>query len=220
MESAFAQLLAKFLKEFQKPQPYGQTVSEVRMWCVNYCQCYSHEESDFFSVTSMDELFVKLAGLEHCNFLNLGLLEWLANASNNTCLKESLNNYDDTFCDVRIEKLMTRIRRYKVVKDKFRKKKYDVALTKLIKEGMTYRELKQFTVTLSNRILYVQPHSIIRKYYKLGCLCIIWLIPLCLSDAAYYAASINAEIFLQLGIQYIIIGDRMIKPSESYRKGV
>ena len=54
MEGAFAQLLAKFLAEFQKPQPYGPSVIEVRMWCVNYCQSYYHEEGDF-NVTSMEE---------------------------------------------------------------------------------------------------------------------------------------------------------------------
>lgn len=125
MVGAFAQLLAKFLEEFQKPQPYGPSLAEVRMWCVHYCQCYYHEESDF-DVTSMEDLFIKLAGLEHCNFLNLGLLSCLADASNNKCLKVSLNNYNDAFCHTRIEKQMTRIDSYRVIINKHHNKKYDV----------------------------------------------------------------------------------------------
>ena len=218
MEGAFAQLLAKFLAEFLRPQPYGPSVIEVRMWCVNYCQSYYHEEGDF-NVTSMEELFMKISQLEHCNFLNLGLLECLADASDNMCLKVSLNNYDETFCDAKIEEHMKRIHSYKVVKDKYRKKKYDIGLTKLIRKGMTYGELKKFTVALSNRILWVQSNSIIRKCYKKGCLCIIWLIPSCLSDVTCYAARINTEVFAQLEIQYIMIGEHMIKPSEAHRKG-
>lgn len=85
---------------------------------------------------------------------------------------------------------------------------------------MTYGELKKFTVTLSNRILCVQSHSFIKKYYKRGCLCIIWLIPSCLSDAVYYAASVNTNEFAQLRIQYIMIGKHIVKPSEGYNKGM
>lgn len=219
MESAFSQLLAKFLEEFQKPRPYGPSLIEVRLWCVKYCQCYHHEESDF-NVTSMEELFIKISQLEHCNFLNLGLLESLADTSKNKCLILSLKNYNDTFCYVKIENHMTRIHSYKVVKGEYRKKKYDVVLTKLIKRGMTYGELRNFAVTLSNRILWVQSNSVIRRHYKLGCFCIIWLIPSCLSDAAYYAASINTEVFGQLQIQYIMIGEHMIKPFEVYKRGM
>lgn len=219
MEIAFGQLLGKFLTEFQKPKPYGASLTEVTLWCINYCKFNYHEKCNF-DVTSMEGLFQKVANLEYCNFLNLGLLKYLADVSENVCLQTSLDNYDATFCDVKIVEQMPEMVNYKVMKGKSHQRKYKDGLVKLINEGMTYGELKQFTVGLCNQILYIQVNAIIRKSYKRGCICISWLIPLCLADVAYYAASINTEVFAQLGIQYIMIGEHMVKPPEAYKEGM
>ena len=218
MEIAFKQLLGKFLTEFQKPQPYGPNLKEVILWCIDYCKFNYHGECDF-DVISMESLFQKLAKLECCNFLNLGLLKCLAEASQNACLQASLENYDATFCDAKIIEQMPEMVSYKVMKHESSQKKYKSGLVKLINEGMTYGELKGFTVGLCNRVLYVQVNSIIRKSYKRGCICICWLIPSCLADVAYSAAVINTGVFAKLGIQYIMIGERMVRPLEPHKGG-
>ena len=218
MEVAFKQLLGKFLTEFQKHQPYGPSLKEVILWCINYCKFNYHGECDF-NVTSMESLFQKLANLECCNFLNLGLLKCLAEASQNACLQASLENYDATFCDAKIVEQMPEMVSYKVLKGASLQKKYKNGLVKLIKEGMTYGELKEFTVGLCNRVLYVQVNTIIRKSYKRGCICICWLVPSCLADVAYSSAVINTGRFVKLGIRYIMIGEHMVKTPEKRKIG-
>ena len=155
MEIAFKQLLGKVLTEFQKPQPYGPSLKEIILWCIDYCKFNYHEECDF-NVISMGSLIQKLAKLECCNFLNLGLLKCLAEASQNACLQTSLENYDATFHDAKIIEQMPEMVSYKVMKDISHQKKDKVGLVKSKNEGMTYGELKQFTVGLCNRVLYVQ----------------------------------------------------------------
>ena len=218
METAFGQLLSKFLTEFQKSQPHGPSLEEIILWCIKYCKSNYHEECDF-NVTSMDVLFQKLAKLECCNFLNLGLLEHLADVSKNVCLQASLKNYNTTFYDAKIVEQMPETISYKVMKGSLHRKKYKIGLVKLINEGMTYGGLKKFTVGLCNRVMYVQVNSIIRKSYKRGCICICWLIPSCLADVAYSAAVINTGVFEKLGIQYIMIEERVVKLLEARKEG-
>ena len=188
------------------------------MWCNDYCKIYHHEEYDF-DVSSMDNLFSRLSNLTYCNCLNVGLLERLADVSKNECLQESISNYNDTFNDVKVKETI-KITKYRVMNFKFHKQKYDTIFAKLIKKGMTYGELKKFTVALSHRILYVQSNSIIRKEYKRGCVCIGLLIPSCLTGAALHAACSNTAVFIHLGIKYIIIGKYKIESSVKCVRGM
>jgi len=218
IETAFGQLLRKFLEEFQRPSPNVPSVSVVKMWCNSYCKTHYHEEYDF-DVSSMDSLFSRLSNLIYCNFLNVGLLEYLANVSKNKCLKESVNNYNDTFNDVKVKETIE-ITRFRVMKFEIHKQKYDTIFAKLIKEGMTYGELKKFTVALSHKVLYVQSNSIIRKSFKKGCVCVGFLIPSCLTSAALHAACTNTAVFVQLGIKYMIIKSYKIEPSWTSVQGM
>ena len=62
MKNAFVQLLIQFVTEFNRPPPCGPNLSQVKVLCINYCESHHHERCDFTtSVSSMDDLFVKLA---------------------------------------------------------------------------------------------------------------------------------------------------------------
>ena len=218
IEVAFGQLMAKFLEDFQRPYPHGPSLAVVRMWCNSYCKIHHHEEYNF-DVSSMDDLFSRLANLSYCNFLNVGLLEYLANVSKSDCLQESVGNYNDTFSSVKVKETI-KITNFKVMKSDFHKQKYDTVFAKLIKEGMTYGELRKFTVALSHKVLCVQCNSLIRKSYKTGCVCVGFLIPSCLTSIAFHAACVNTEIFMQLGIKYLIIGKYKIEPPVTCARGM
>ena len=220
IEIAFGKLLRKFLEEFQRPSPYRPSVAAVKMWCNNYCKIYHHEEYDF-DVSSMDDLFSRLANLTYCNFLNVGLLEYLANVSENECLQESVSNYNDTFNDVKVKETIKITKfKFRVMKFDCHQQKYDTIFAKLVKkEGMTFGELKKFTVALSHRVLYVQSNSVIKKFYRKGCVCIGFLIPSCLTGAALHAACTNTAVFVQLGIKYIIIENYKIEPPMTSVRG-
>ena len=224
MHNAYAQLLKKFMREFNRPPPYGPNLGEVKVLCINYCELYRHESCDFTtSVSSMDDLFSKLANPVYCNFLNLGLLEYLAENVDNECLKSSIRNYNDTFCNVKIKNELDSMAEYKVkaVRSGFRARRYEVMFMKLIrKAGITYGQVKQIKVEISHRIIIIPPNSLIVKWYKKGCVCLGWLIPSCLVDAAYHSACTNNAVFAQLGIKYLIIGDYKIKPSVLTNKGI
>ena len=215
MKDAFGQLLKKFVAEFNRPPPYGPNLSEVKILCINYCGLYHHESCDFTtSVSSMEDLFSKLANPVYCNFLNLGLLEYLAENVDNDCLKASIRNYDDTFCNVKIKHELNSMVGYKVkaVRSGFRTKQYEVMFMKLIRKGITYGQIKQIKVAISHRIIHISPNSLIIKWYRRGCVCLGWLIPSCLVDAAYHSTCTNTTVFKQLGIKYLIIGNYKIQP--------
>ena len=222
MKNAFAQLLKKFVTEFSRPPPYGPNLSTIKVWCINYCESYHHEQSDFTSVSSMDDLLSKLANPVYCNFLNLGLLEYLAENVGNECLKTSIRNYDDTFCNVKIKNELDSMVGYKVkaFRSRFRAKQYEVMFMKLIRKGITYGQVKQIKVEISHRIIHVLPNSLIIKWYKRGCVCLGWLIPSCLVNVAYHSACTNTAVFTQLGIKYLIIGNYKIKPPVLPNKGI
>ena len=40
METAFAKLLKQFVREFNRPPPNGPSLGEVKVLCINYCQCW------------------------------------------------------------------------------------------------------------------------------------------------------------------------------------
>ena len=222
MRDAYAQLLMKFMREFNRPPPYGPNLGEAKVLCINYCELYCHEPCDFTSVSSMDDLFSKLANPVYCNFINLGLLEYLAKNIGNECLKSSIRNYNDTFCNVEIKNELESIAECKVrsVRSGFRARNYEVMFMKLIREGITYGKVKKIKVELSRNIIYILPNSLIVQWYGGGCVYLGWLIPSCLVDAAYHSACTNTAVFAQLGMKYFIIGDYKIKPSMLTNKGI
>ena len=216
MESAFGRLIKKFFRELNRPPPYGESLADMKLQCVNYCKTHYHEECDFISsASSMNDLFLKIAELQHCNFLNLGLLKYLAETTDNECLKISIENYDNAFWNVKIKKELKSVGiRYKVkaMRSRFRNWKYEMMFTKLIKKGITYGQVKQIEVKICSGIIHIQPNSLIIKWYRKGCVCLGWLIPSCLVDAAYHSACANTAVFKQLGMKYLIIGNYKIKP--------
>ena len=201
MVTAFQLLCEKFLEEFQR---HRLNVDTVIMWCTRYCTMYHHEEFNF-DVSTMEKLFVRLARLTYCNFLNIGLLQHLADVSKNDCLQASVENYNNTFDDVMVKETIAGAD-IKVLKHSSRKRKYDTVFVKLIDKGMTYGRLKKFTVAFCHQVLYVQVNSVIRESYETGCVLIGLLIPSCLTGLAYHAACSSAAKFPQLGIQHLIIG--------------
>ena len=215
METAFAKLLKQFVREFSRPPPYGPSLGEVKVLCINYCESHHHETCDFTtSVSSMDDLFSKLANPLYCNFLNLGLLEYLAESVDNECLKTSIRNYNDTFCNVEIKNELHNMVDYKVkaIRSRFRTRKYEMMFIKLIKKGITYGQVKQIKVKISHKVIFISPNSLIVRWFRKGCICLGWLIPSCLVDVAYHSACTNTAVFAQLEIKYLIIGNYKIEP--------
>ena len=216
MEEAFHLLLQKFIDELQRPPPYGVSFEGLRGSCINYC--VSHHHADFIdSVSSMSDLIKKLSNPKYCNFLNLGLLRCVA--AKNECLITSILNYDNAFSHVKIKNEI-KYMDIKVTKAGLRRKQYEKMFVKLIRTGITYGQVKNVTVEISRNVVCVQSHSFIKTLYRRGCVCLGWLIPSCLVDAAYHSACTNTAVFAQLGIKYIIIGNYKIKPPIPAFKGM
>ena len=210
MESAFGRLIRKFISELN-----GQNLDEMKALCINYCDTHHHEKCDISSVSSMNNLFSKIAEAQYCNFLNLGLLGYLAECTENECLKTSVKNYDNTFKNVQIKKELKSVGigyKVKAIRSGSQAKIYAVMFIKLIRKGITYGQVKQIEVKICSGIIYIQPNSLIKKWYKKGSVYLGWLIPSCLVDAAYHSACTNTAVFGQLGIKYLIIGNYKIKP--------
>ena len=216
MESAFGRLYRKFIGELNKPPPLGQSLVEMKALCINYCDIHHHEKCDFLSsVSSMNDLFSKIAEPQYCNFLNLSLLKYLADCTDNECLKTSVKNYDKTFKNVQIKKELKSFGigyKVKAIRSGLRSRHYEMMFIKLIRKGVTYGQVKQIEIKICSGIIHIHPNSLIKKWYRKGCVCLGWLIPSCLVDTAYHSACTNTAVFGQLGIKYVIIGNYKIKP--------
>ena len=216
MENAFGRLIMKFIGELNRPPPYGQSLINMKALCINYCKIHHYEKSDSLSsVSSMNDFFSKIAEPHYCNFLNLSLLKYLAECTGNECLKTSVKNYDSTFENVQIKNELKNIGiRYnvKAIRSGLRCKLYEMMFIKLIRKGITYGQVKQIEVKICSGIIHIHPNSLIKKWYRKGSVCLGWLIPSCLVDAAYHSACTNIAVFGQLGIKYLIIGNYKIKP--------
>ena len=209
MEEAFHLLLQNFIDELQRPPPYGVSFEGLRGSCINYC--VSHHHADFTdSVSSMSDLIKKLSNPKYCNFLNLRRITKMCSA---------ILNYDNAFSHVKIKNEIKHMD-IKVTKAGFRRIQYKKMFVKLIRTGITYGQVKNVTVEISHNVVCIQPHSFIKKSYRRGCVCLGWLIPSCLVDAAYHSACTNTAVFAQLGIKYIIIGNYKIKPPIPAFKGM
>ena len=224
MESAFGRLIMKFISELNRPPPYGQNLTEMKALCINYCDTHHHEKFDFgSSVSSMNDLFSKIAEPQYCNFLNLSLLKHLAACTDNECLKTSLKNYDKIFKNVQIKKELKSFGigyKVKAIRSGVRSRLYEMMFIKLIRKGVTYGQVKQIEIKICSGIIHIHPNSLIKKWYKKGSVCLGWLIPSCLVDAAYHSACTNTTVFGQLGIKFLIIGNYKIKPPLSINRTV
>ena len=216
MEKAFQVLLRKFIHELKRPPPYGLDFDELRGSCINYCESHHHGTDFTDSVSSMSDLISKLSSPKYCNFLNIGLLRCLA--TDNECLNTSISNYDNTFKHVKIKNEIKSMD-IKVTKAGPRATQYKRMVVKLIRIGITYGQIKTITVEIAKNVVCIQPHSLIKKWYRKGCVCLGWLIPSCLVDAAYHSACTNTAVFVQLGIKYVVIGNYKIKPPIPAYKG-
>ena len=216
MESAFGRLIKKFIGELNRPPPYDQSLVEMKALCINYCDTHHHEKCDFLSsVSSMDDFFSKIAEPHYCNFLNLSLLKHLAECTENECLKTSVKNYDKTFKNVKIKKVLKSTGigyKVKAIRSGIRSKYYEIMFIKLIRKGITYGQVKQIELKLCSGVIHIHPNSLIKKWYRKGSVYLGWLIPSCLVDAAYHSACTNTVVFGQLGMKYLIIGNYIIKP--------
>ena len=227
MERAYGKLISQFVKEFSQPPPCGPSLSQVKVLCINYCEFHHHEKTDFASLlTSMDDLFsYLLANPLYCNFLNLGLLEYLAECVDNECLKVSIRNYNDTFCNVKIITELDNMAGYrvKVIRSGSWTRQYKIMFMKLIKEGITYGQIRRIKLKIAQGVIFVPQNSLIIKWYRKGCVCLGWLIPSCLVDSAYHFACASTALLTQLGIKYLIIGNYKIQPptiNELYTSGM
>ena len=209
IKEAYYLLLQKFIEELQKPPPCGLTFNEFRGVCIHYTVSHHHETDFTEPMSSFDDLISKLSDPKYCNFLNVGLLRCLA--AKNKCLKASIENYSNTFGHVKIKNEI-RDMEIKVSKAGIRGMQYKQMFIKLIRAGITYGQLENITMEISKNILCIQPHSLIKKLYRKGCVCLGWLIPSCLVDFAYHSTCTNTVLFAQLGIKYIIIGNYKVKP--------
>ena len=176
MHNAFSRLMVKFTVESNRPPPYGQNLAVMKVLCNNYCDTHYHENPDFISsVSSMDDFFSKIIEPQYCNFLNLGLLEYLAESADNECLKTSVKNYDNTFWNVQIKKELKSVGigyKVKAIRSGSRAKEYEIMFIKLIKKGITYGRVKQIKVQIRSGIICIQPNSLILKWYREGSVCL------------------------------------------------
>lgn len=225
MERAFSKLMAMFLNEFKKPVP--PSVDDVKMWCITYCALYEVDEAGFRDVSSIQDIFYKIAELKYCNFLTLGLLEHLAELSNNKCLIISINNYNKTFCHTEVtdqaSTLTSPLSTVKATRKRYHCRSYRQntrMFTKLRKKSMTHGQMKKFRDAFSRRIICIHPRSVIPYHCGTGSVYLGWQIPLCLVDVVYHAACTNTALFAQLGIKYLIIDQYKIEPPTTCVRGM
>ena len=226
MDKAFGKLLEKFLYEFQQPYPHNPNFDTVKLWCICYCTCNELDEADFNDVSEpMKNIFHKIAALKYCNFLTLGLLEYLADLSKNKCLITSIENYNHTFYNTNVKDQVSTTsvssvnRARKRVQFKSRRSYARMFMKVTGRRVMTYSQTKKFNNTFAHRIICIHPRSIMLLHYGEGCVFLGWQIPSCLVEAAYHAACTNTALFAQLGIRYVIIVQYKIEPPTTCVRG-
>lgn len=225
MGEAFTILLDKFLVEFQQHYPSGPRFDRVKLWCINYCARYELDE-DFSDVFSPSDLFFKIGSQKFCNVLTLGLLQELANHFDIDCLKNAIEDYNETFCNIKLRNQVSAVSSHTVapIRKGSRFKPYRLyarfpklrtcagMFTKSKGIGMTYSQAKNFRAALCYQIICIHPNSTTISQYGENCVYLGWQIPSCLVEAAYHAACTNTMLFAQLGIKYLIIEQYKIEP--------
>ena len=212
---AFDVLTERFLEEFRMLPP--SKLADVIRWCQQYCNLCSIKAS--FQVQTMVELFGVIRQLPLHNFLNTGLLKYLASLSNIKLLIQSVRNYETTFSHVKLNNLIKHMAD-KIQELQVMKKDTIIAnscemITKLKKTDLTVGELDGFTVSLHENILSLRVGINSPQYFEEGCVCIQWIIPSCLVDYAYHSACMNTELFAELNLLHVIIGKYKVEITDN-----
>ncbi|XP_065903549.1 uncharacterized protein [Dysidea avara] len=210
---AFEVLTETFLEEFRRYP--SKKIADVSRWCSNYCRKFGIKNS--FRVSSMDDVFQNIYDLPCHNFLNPGLLKFLASLSKNECLVKSVKNYESTFSPVKLKELTksvgAMIQKIQVYKEN---EHCSELVTKLQKKDVTVGELHGFTAKLQNNILALHTGAILPQCIEEGCVCIRWIIPSCLVDYAYHSACLNTKMFSELNLLRVTIGRYTVEaPNDS-----
>jgi len=213
---AFDVLTERFLEEFRLLPP--SKLGDVIRWCEQYCRSCSMTTS--FKASTMDELFQMLRELPLHNFLNSGLLKYLAAFSKRKLLIQSVKNYEASFSPVRlnalIEHMADKIQEVQVIKRREIIINSDEMVTKLEKKDLTVGELRGFTVSFHESVLSLRVGINPPQYIKEGCVCIKWIIPSCLVEYAYHSACMNTELFPGMNLVHVIIGRYKVELSQKF----
>jgi len=212
---AFDVLTERFLEEFRLFP--ASKLADVIRWCEQYCRTCSVEAC--FKLSTMDELFEALRKLPLHNFLNPGMLRYLAAFSKNKFLIQSVKNYEASFSSLRlnmlIQNMADKIQEVQVMKRREIIINSDEMVTKLEKKDLTVGELRGFTVSFHENILSLRVGINPPQYVKEGCVCIKWIIPSCLVEHAYNSACSNTELFPTLNLSYVIIGRYKVEHTDN-----
>ena len=205
---AFLRLTEKFQEEFKGS---SVNVNAVKRWCGAYCS--QHGASLSLNVSSMDELFEIIeTKLPHHNILNLKFLQMLAKVSKLDCLIKSVENYKIAFSSVKLSKLalstVGMIKEIQIIKED---KNCTELVTKLKKSDLTFGQLDGLFAEIAEKILYLHTGVVLPQWAENGCVCIKWLIPSFLVEYAYHSACLNTDLFSDLDIISIIIGNYSVK---------
>ena len=213
IRESFELLEDTFMEQFKQ---HNVDVATVGVAVQGYCERYFEPSPPSFSVSTTAELFTCIKKLPYHNFLSVEILMRLANSSGIQYLNGLIEEYKRTFFNQKLFELFLgrSIRQIQIITPD------DTFIIKsrrsntVLKEDVTINELKGFTIRYVQQILYLDagiaiPHCIIK-----GSICIKWLIPSCLADYAYHSACLNIELFSQLKIVSITIGNYQIKPVE------
>jgi len=214
MHIAFIKLTNKFLEEFKKA---SISVNKVIDWCENLCDLYG--ASLTLTVSSMDELFKLIRRkLPYHNFLNLELLQLLADLSKMDCLIESVRNYETTFSSSKLNELTlsmgANIKEIQVT-NKMNENCSEL-VTKLQEKDLTFGQLCGLTAELDEKILYLRTGATPPQWVEEGCVCIKWVIPSCLVDYAYHSACLNVDLFSEMKLMHLTIGRYTVEQKEGY----
>ena len=212
----FDVLTERFLQDFRMLPP--SKLADVIRWCKQYCRSCSIDAS--FQVPTMDELFEVIRQLPLHNFLNTGLLKYLASFSKNKLLKQSVRNYEATFSHKKFNTLIqdmgNKIQEVQVMKKSNIIINSSVMITKLKETDLTVGELHGFTVSFHENILSLHVGANPPQYFDEGCVCIYWIIPSCLVEHAYHSACMNTELFAELNLLHLVIGRYKVEITDNY----
>ena len=211
MFHAFDALTELFLKHFKNSE--APTLKIAIRWCKQYYDSCAVNAS--FEAPTFDELFELIREFPLHNFLDPGLLKYLAELSTSKHLIQSVKNFETTFSPVKlgtvIQDMGARIKSLEIVHENEVIINCSDMVTKLERENLTVGELRGFTVNFQERILSLHVGIIHPLYVKKGCISIEWLIPSCLVDYAYQSACLNTKLFSEMNLVHVTIGKYKVK---------
>jgi len=217
IRQSFELLEDTFEKQFDQ---HNVDAAEMGAAIELYCERYFETPPPRFSVSKTTELFSCIKKLPYHNFLSVEILMRLANSSGIKYLNDLIEEYKRTYFDQKLFKLFLgkSIKQIQVITAEDTFVINSCRSNTVLKEDVTINELKDFTITYTKQILCLDagialPHCIVK-----GSICIEWLIPQSLADYAFHSACLNTEMFSELNIVSITIGNYQIKPVEGSMK--